>query len=217
MHFERNERDSRKPVRVVAEAAFSRAAGAPLIEGNRVRLLKNARENYPAWLDAIRTAKRHIYFECYIIHEDSVGREFADALIAKAAEGLRVRVIYDWMGGFGKTSRRFWNRLRAAGIEVRCYNPPRLDSPLGWVLRDHRKTLVTDGEVGFIAGLCVGKEWVGDPVRGIEPWRDTGVEVRGNAVAEIERAFAHIWASMGPPIPDWELKARRIVRLGRRA
>jgi cardiolipin synthase A/B len=89
----------------------SRAAGAPLIGGNRVRLLKDARENYPAWLDAIGAAKRHIHFESYIIHEDNTGREFADALIAKAREGVRVRLIYDWMGGFGKTSRGFWNRF----------------------------------------------------------------------------------------------------------
>src|SRR3954447_15219807 len=140
-----NEKDIRRPVRVVAEGAFSRAAGAPLIGHNRVRLLKDARENYPAWLTAIGNAKRHVHFECYIIHEDAAGREFADALIAKAIHGVRVRVAYDWMGGFGKTSRRFWNRLRGAGIEVRCYNPPHLDSPLGWVSRDHRKMLVVDG------------------------------------------------------------------------
>lgn len=189
-------------MRSVAEGAFSRTAGAPLIPGNRVRLLKDASENYPAWLEAIGSAKRHIHFECYIVHEDATGRLFAEALMAKAAEGVRVRVIYDWMGGFGKTSRRFWNRFRSAGIEVRCYNPPRLDSPLGWVSRDHRKCLVVDGEVGFIAGLCVGTAWVGDPARKIDPWRDTGVEVRGNAVGEIERAFAQVWATMGTPIPD---------------
>src|SRR6185312_7088085 len=88
-------------VRALADQAFSRAAGAPLIEGNRVRLLKDARENYPAWLDAIRTAAHHIHFESYIIHEDETGREFADALIARAREGVRVRLIYDWMGGLG--------------------------------------------------------------------------------------------------------------------
>ena len=203
--FERDERDSLRAVRALADQAFSRAAGAPLIPGNHVRLLKDARENYPAWLDAIRAAKHHIHFESYIIHEDDAGREFADALIAKAEQDVRVRVVYDWMGGFGKTSRRFWNRLRAGGIEVRCYNPPRLDSPFGWVSRDHRKMIGVDGEIGFITGLCVGKMWVGDPARKIEPWRDTGVEVRGNAVVEIERAFAQVWAILGEPIPEQEL------------
>lgn len=193
------------PVRALADQAFSRAAGAPLIEGNAVRLLKDARENYPAWLAAIDGAKRNIHFESYIIHEDATGNEFAEALIAKAREGVRVRLIYDWMGGVGKTSWRFWNRLRAAGIEVRCYNPPRFDSPFGWLSRDHRKMLAVDGEIGFITGLCVGRMWVGQPEKKIEPWRDTGVEVRGYAVAEIDRAFAQVWATLGDPIPAEEL------------
>jgi cardiolipin synthase len=94
---ERNETDSRGPVRALAEQAFSRATGASLIDGNHVRLLKDARENYPLWLDAIGAAKDHIHFESYIIHEDEVGREFADALIVKAGQGVRVRVIYDWI------------------------------------------------------------------------------------------------------------------------
>jgi cardiolipin synthase A/B len=195
-------------VRALANQAFSRAAGAPLVEGNQVRLLKDARENYPAWLDAIGAAKRHVHFENYIIYDDNAGQMFADALIAKAQEGVRVRLIYDWMGGFGKTSRRFWNRLRAGGVEVRRYNPPRLESPLGWLSRDHRKMLVVDGEIGFITGLCVGRMWIGVPEEGIEPWRDTGIEVRGPSVADIEEAFSHIWGMIGEPIPESELVSR---------
>src|SRR3954447_15450885 len=122
MQLKVDEREGRQMVRPVAEAAFARTAGAPLIGGNRVRLLKDARENYPAWLDAIQAAKHHIHFESYIIHEDDIGREFASALATKAAEGVRVRVVYDWMGALGKTSRRFWNDLRTAGVELRCYN-----------------------------------------------------------------------------------------------
>jgi cardiolipin synthase len=191
--------------RTLADRAFSRAAGAPLIGGNQVRLLRDARENYPAWLEAISAAKRYIHFESYIIHEDDAGREFAHALIAKAREGIRVRLIYDWMGGFGKASRTFWKRLREGGVEVRCYNPPRLDSPLGWLSRDHRKMITVDGHVGFITGLCVGTMWVGDPRKHLDPWRDTGVEVHGPAVSEIDQAFASIWQMMGERIPDDEL------------
>ena len=197
--------------RALAEQAFSRAAGAPLVGGNSVRLLIDAAQNYPAWLAAIASARDHVHFESYIIHEDSAGREFADALIAKAQQGVRVRLIYDWLGGLGKTSRKFWNRLRAAGVEVRCYNPPHFDSPLGWLSRDHRKMLSVDGEVGFIAGLCVGRMWVGQPEKNIEPWRDTGVEVRGPALGDIERAFAELWAMMGEPVPDDELTSMTAV------
>ncbi len=198
-----------------ADQAFSRAAGAPLIDGNHVRLLKDAGENYPAWLDAIAAANDHVHFESYIIYEDETGLRFADALIAKAREGVSVRLIHDWVGGVGKTSRRFWDRLRAGGVEVRCYNPPRLGSPFGWLSRDHRKMLAVDGKIGFVSGLCVGRKWEGAPERGIEPWRDTGVEVRGPAVAGIERAFAEVWAIMGEPVPEHELPgADEIVRAG---
>lgn len=199
------DRKAVEAVRALADQQFSRAAGAPVIEGNLVRLLIDARENYPAWLAAIAAAQRHIHFESYIIHEDSAGHMFTDALIAKAQEGVRVRLIYDWLGGFGKASRAFWNRLRAGGVEVRCYNPPRFRSPFGWLSRDHRKMLAVDGEVGFVTGLCVGRMWVGEPKEKIEPWRDTGVEVRGPAVAEIERAFAQVWAMMGGRIAESEL------------
>src|SRR3954469_12714366 len=114
--YQLEERKTLEPLRTMADQAFSRAAGAPLIDGNKVRLLINAAENYPAWLAAIGSARHHIHFESYIIHEDSAGEQFADALIGKAREGVRVRLIYDWMGGFGKTSRRFWHRLRVGGV-----------------------------------------------------------------------------------------------------
>jgi len=203
-----NDLDTMLEVRSLADQAFSRAAGAQLIAGNSVRLLKDARENYPAWLDAMSAARHRIHFESYIIHEDGTGKKFADALIGKAREGVRVRLIYDWMGGFGKTSGRFWSRLREEGVEVRCYNPPRLDSPLGWLSRDHRKMLSVDGQVGYITGLCVGRMWEGIPEREIEPWRDTGIEVRGPAVSDIEQAFAQAWAMTGEPIPAGELICR---------
>src|SRR5205823_4223506 len=79
-------------------AALSRTAGAPVIPGNKIRVLKNAAENYPAWFAAIKSAKNTIHFESYIIHGDDVGREFSEVLAAKAREGVKVRVIYDWWG-----------------------------------------------------------------------------------------------------------------------
>ena len=188
--------------RALAEQAFSRSAGAPLIGGNDVRLLRDAGENYPAWLDAIAGARRRVHFENYILADDEIGNRFADALIERAQAGIPVRLIYDWLGVFRKASRAFWARLRAGGVEVRCYNPPRLESPLGWISRDHRKLLVVDGEVGFISGLCVARMWTGDAAKGLAPWRDTGVAIRGPAVADMERSFARVWAMLGPPLPD---------------
>jgi cardiolipin synthase A/B len=205
------ERNAILSVRDLANQAFSRAAGAPLVGGNSVRLLIDAEENYPAWLAAIKAAERYIHFESYTIHEDQAGWMFADALVARAREGVRVRLLYDWMGGLGKASRSFWNHLRTAGVEVRTYNPPRLASPLGWVSRDHRKTLTVDGRVGFVTGLCVGRMWVGDPEKNIAPWRDTGIEVRGPAVANIEQAFADVWNTTGDDLPSDEVAKREEI------
>ena len=190
--------------RVLADQAFSRAAGAPLVHGNAVRLLKDGAENYPAWLEAIASARETVHFECYIVHDDAVGLRFADALIARARDGVRVRLIYDWMGGLTTTGKRFWRRLRENGVEVRCFNPPRLDEPLGWIARDHRKSIVVDGRIAFVTGLCIGKHWEGWPERGLPGWRDTGVEILGPAVADVAKAFTEAWAACGPPLPREE-------------
>jgi len=196
------------PSRFLAEQAFSRTAGAPLVQGNRVRLLKDATENYPAWIDALLSAEQFIHFESYIIYGDDVGLRFAKILAAKAKEGVKVRVLYDWVGGLGKASRRFWKQLREAGVEVRCFNPPRPESPLSWVSRDHRKMIGVDGRIAYITGLCVGRKWVGDPERNVAAWRDTGIEIRGPAIADAEEAFADVWAETGDPLPPEEIPDR---------
>jgi cardiolipin synthase len=203
------------PVRRIVDKAYARATGSPLIEGNGVRLLVDAEQNYPAWLEAIKNARRTIHFESFIIHEDDVGREFAEALSAKAREGVKVRVVYDWLGAVGKTSRRFWRNLRDAGVEVKGFNPPRFDEPFGWFNRDHRKMISVDGTLGFVMGLCVGQDWLGHPEKKIEPWRDTGVEIRGPAVADMDAAFARVWENAcGEKIPAEHLLERDAIEPG---
>ncbi len=188
-------------LRSMGEQALSRAAGAPLVTGNRVRLLRDATENYPAWLAAIERARHTVHLEAYIFADDVVGNRFADALAACAQRGVRVRVLQDWFGAQGEARRRFWRRLRAAGVEVRTFNPFRFDAPLAWLRRDHRKSLVVDGRIGFVTGLCIAARWAGAPDRGVPPWRDTGVEVEGPAIADLAAAFATVWGDAGPPLP----------------
>ncbi|HEY1898379.1 MAG TPA: phospholipase D-like domain-containing protein [Steroidobacteraceae bacterium] len=180
------------------DQAFTRAAGASLVAGNSVRLLRDAADNYPAWLSAISGAQQRICFENFIFHEDSVGATFSDALIERARAGVEVRLIYDWLGCLGKASKRFWRPLIAAGVMVRCFNSPRAAHPITWLQRDHRKLLTVDGQIGFITGLCVGKLWYGNPARGIPPWRDTGVAIQGPSLGEIENAFAQVWSASDP-------------------
>jgi cardiolipin synthase len=193
------------------DRAFTRAAGAPLVDGNSVRLLKDAAGNYPAWLEAIHSAREKIYFENYFVCDDRAGREFAAALAERARSGVRVYLVHDWLGSLGRASGRFWRTLTDAGVQVRTFNPLRLTSPLDVLHRDHRKVLAVDGRIGFITGLCVGDMWVGDAARGIAPWRDTGVEVRGPALCDIERAFSHVWNAIGAPLEAHELVAREAL------
>ena len=187
------------------DQVFLRTTGAPLIAGNHVRILRDAAENYPAWLEAIGSAKDRIYFENYIIGNDHVGQQMIAALSEAARRGVRVRLLYDWLGTH--VPNRFWQPLLEASGEVRCFNPFRLSSPLGWLSRDHRKSICVDGSIAFVTGLCASARWMGNPTRRVAPWRDTGVELRGPAVADVEQAFAQVWATTGDRIPNGELSA----------
>jgi cardiolipin synthase len=200
-----------RPVRQIGEQALSRASGAPLVLGNQVRILEDADGNYPVWLEAIASARRVVYLENYIFEEDEVGRVFADALAERARAGVRVRLVRDWLGTRSGASRGFWRRLEAAGVEVRCFNPINLSSPFGWVTRDHRKMIAVDGRVAYVTGLCISQRWKGNPARHVPPWRDTGLEIQGPAVADIEHAFAELWETMGEPIPEDELSQSSLL------
>ncbi len=182
---------------------MNRAAGARPIPGNRVGLLVDGPAAYGAMLAQIAGARRWIHLENYIIRDDTIGRRFADALSARARDGVSVRVLYDWLGCVN-TSRRYWRDLRRAGVEVRAFNPPHLVQVFANLSRNHRKLLVTDGACAVTGGQCIGDEWVGDPARGLAPWRDTGVEIVGPAATALDAAFEVTWRGAGGAIPTAE-------------
>jgi len=183
------------------ERAFARIADSDLRTGNAVSLLRDAQENYPAWLDAIRSAQRVIHFENFIIADDDTGRLFAEALMERARAGIRVRVLYDWLGSSWRALPRFWNRLREAGVDARVFNPPRLTDPF-FIRRNHRKLITVDGRIGFVSGLCISDNWDG---KDSEAWRDTGLSLAGPVVADLDAAFGESWALAGSPIPREDL------------
>ncbi len=187
-------------LRLLAGQALSRAAGAPLVAGNRVELLIDGAAHFEAWAALIESARNYLLLENYIIADDAVGRRFRDLLIARARAGVHIALIHDWFGTWGNAGRAFFAPLRAAGVEVRAFNRPRVESPLGWIGRDHRKLVVADGQVGSISGVCVAAKWLGDAAHGVAPWRDTGVLIAGPAVADIEAAFRDSWAGLGAPL-----------------
>jgi len=201
------------PSSVALQRAFSRAAGAGVTPGNRVELLIDGPATYAEMFGRIDAATRSINLENYIIRGDSCGRAFADRLIARAREGIVVRVMYDWVGSFS-TSRRFWHKLRDAGVEVQGFGPLSVGDPLLVFARDHRKLLVVDSEYAVTGGLCIGEEWMGDPAKGRQPWRDTAVALQGPAARELDATFDRAWTFNGgrPANGGFEPEASPAIR-----
>jgi cardiolipin synthase A/B len=183
--------------------AFDRATGSPPIPGNRVQLLQDGPEVYAAMLGMIAGAKHWVHFENYIIRNDRTGRVFAQALVEAAGRGVQVRLLYDWLGSVN-TSRRFWAGLRAGQVDVRCFNRFNPLKGFGNLSRDHRKLVVADGTESVLGGLCIGDEWAGNPDRKLMPWRDTAVQISGPASAVLDEAFAYVWRTLGPALPEVE-------------
>ena len=195
---------------VLIDRALLRATGSPRIDGNAVRLLRDAGENYPAWLAAIAGARRTILFESYLVADDAVGRAFVGALAASARAGVAVRVVDDWLGCSDRSDTMGGAAERRRARSARSTRSG-FDSPLGWLSRDHRKTIVIDGRIAFVTGVCVSARGPATH-RGLEPWRDTGIEMRGPGRRGAGAAFAQVWDACGEPRSQ-----RRTLRRRRRS
>jgi cardiolipin synthase len=165
--------------------------GPPLVDGNVTENLENGDEIFPAMLAAIRAAQQSITFESYIYWSGDVGREFAEALAARASAGINVHVLIDWVGS-QKVDEQLLDLMRGAGVQVERYHPLRWYHLTRMNNRTHRKLLVVDGKVGFTGGVGVADLWSGhaeDP----NHWRDSHYRVEGPVVAQIQTAFSDNW------------------------
>ena len=176
-------------LRPLVRTAFE-AGRAALTPGNRLEILIDAVQTYPAKLEAIRNAHRSIDLAYYVFRADGTGRLFREALLEAVNRGVRVRVLLDAWGTPG--FRPFWRPVRRSGARVIHFLPV---NPLkGWSLnlRNHRKILVVDDEVGFTGGLNIGDEYYG--TKRLGAWRDTHVKIVGPAVGHLAAVFADDWA-----------------------
>jgi cardiolipin synthase A/B len=161
--------------------------GPAILSGSQVLALQNGEEI----LAAIRGAQRTITFETYIYWSGSIGERFADALIDRAAAGVKVHLMLDWVG-CSKMSSELMGRMLQAGIEVQRYHALRWFGLGRLNNRTHRKVLIVDGAVGFTGGVGIADQWDGraqDP----DHWRDMHFQVRGLAVAQMQAAFLDNW------------------------
>jgi cardiolipin synthase len=170
--------------------------GSPICKYNKVTVLSDTTETYEAMKSAIERAKDHIHFQFYTIRHDQIGREFQQLFIRKAREGVIVRVLYDGVGSY-KLSRRYIKELREAGVEVQSFLAPLfafIDKRLNY--RNHRKIVVVDGAIGFFGGINIGDEYLGKNPR-LGFWRDTHMQVDGNAVYFLQNIFLTDWSFTG--------------------
>ncbi|WP_294789051.1 cardiolipin synthase, partial [Prevotella sp.] len=160
---------------------------------NAVEFYTDGYQFFPALLQAINGATNHIHLDTYIIADDPLGRLVSDALIAKAREGVEVRLIYDDVGCW-RVPERFFDRMRQAGVKVRSFMPVRFPAFTSKVnYRNHRKVCVIDGTQGFIGGMNIALRYVKGLHGGTLPWRDTHMRLRGSVVYALQRAFLVDW------------------------
>ena len=206
---------------------------SPLVLGNKLILLQDGPATYQAMFAAMRQAKDHINLETYIFEDGDIGQQFADLLLERQAAGIQVNLIYDSVGSLN-TPKEFFERLKAAGIQVLEFNPinPLAGNKKEWLLnnRDHRKLLVVDGRIAFLGGINISESYSsgsstqlpskkaskkGDSVG----WRDTHLQIEGPVVELLQKLFMETWAKQkGQPLaqknyfPQLDKQGDEIVR-----
>lgn len=152
------------------QLAFARRVGAiesaitrkPIQAGNTVHLLVDGPATHAAQLEAIRAAKHHVHLEVYILTDEHIGKQYADALADRARAGVKVRLMFDGVGSLG-AGAQFREELRKQGVEIEEINSVNpLEEPRVWRLnrRSHRKMLVVDGKVAFTGGVNIMDEYM---------------------------------------------------------
>ncbi len=161
-------------------------------QNNHVKIFNSGPQLFPALLSSIMAARHFIHVEYYIINNDTLGRQFLDALVAKAEEGLEVKLVYDGIG-CARVSKKFFRRLeKAGGVVVEFYPPfiPYLSTRINY--RNHRKICVIDGREAYMGGFNIGDEYNGNS-KDFSFWRDTHLQIVGEAVNSLELRFFLDW------------------------
>ena len=186
---------------IVGEATFfptiAAHTDAPILGGNKIDVLLNGEQTFPAMLKAIRGARKSITYAQYLYQDGAIAYELAEAFAERCRAGLTVKLLLDSHGG-GKIPKDIPQLLTDAGCQLEWFRRVRLFqfiTPwelLNYNYRNHRRILVIDGTLGFTGGHGVAEEWTGDG-RTDGKWRDTDVRVEGPIVQQLQAAFVESW------------------------
>jgi cardiolipin synthase len=191
-------------------AALAGIADRPVVAGNRAQLLIDGEATFGAIFEALDEARHEALVQFYILRGDALGRALQARLVAAARRGVQVRLLYDALGSL-TLGRGYVRALREAGVEVHAIRGPRRPvGRFGVNFRNHRKTVVVDGRLGFTGGLNVGQEYL-DGGPHFEAWRDTFLRIEGPMVEQLRTVFAQDWAwSAGSPLGPAPCSARPV-------
>ena len=165
---------------------------AVLTQDNDVKIFDDGSDKFEALINDILHAKNHIHIQYYIFKLDNLGQRIVNALIKKAKQGVKVRVLFDEMGSRGVRKRHFKELIEAGG-EVEVFFPsilPLINPRLNF--RNHRKISIIDGRIGYIGGFNVGDEYLSLSDR-FGYWRDTHLRIEGSAVHPLQTRFILDW------------------------
>lgn len=182
---------------------FRQATRAALTMGNRVQFFSHGAELFADLFRAIDQSREFICLEFYIVRADRLGQALSQRLTAAAARGVRVCLIYDYIGSFD-TPALFFRNLELGGVVCCPFNPPSFKRGFSWLdKRDHRKIAIIDGSIAFTGGINIGNEYAGHG-ENHGHWRDLGISLEGPAVSVLLGLFGQVWATeTGTRLP-WE-------------
>ncbi len=180
--------------------------GLPPTNGNACRLLIDGKETFRTIFQAIETARGYVIVQFYIVHDDGLGRELKDRLLAASRRGVRCWLLYDSVGSKGLTDA-YLSELRDVGVSVQAFVTNRQFGRQFQInFRNHRKLVIVDGRVAFFGGLNAGDEYLGLGVLG--SWRDTHIQVEGPAVMALQVSFQEDWYYACKEVPDIPFEPR---------
>ena len=165
---------------------------ALLTEDNSVRMITDGHTKYDLLLQDIEQACDHVHVQYYTFRNDDLGKRVLHSLIAKALQGVKVRVLYDALGSRSLPTR-FFRKLREVGGLVEVFFPSKFSLiNLRLNYRNHRKIVVIDGKIGYTGGFNIGDEYLGLNKK-LGYWRDTHLRIEGSSVHALQARFLLDW------------------------
>ena len=187
----------------IVKSLLSMDHNADVYDGTTSQYFPLGEEMFEAMLDDLRSAKKFIFLEFYIIDPGLMWNRILEILVDKVQQGVEVKLLYDDIGCMATLPGDYTKRLRKMGIDAHKFNKVIPRMTVAYNNRDHRKILVVDGQVGYTGGINLADEYINHIVR-FGHWKDGGIRLEGRAVKALTRLFLMNWYINRGEITDFD-------------